>query len=251
MTSGLHRRTLSVCKMPTDAHEMTLRLSVSRISHSGGTFTVGRDSYAGLVDDILARTGQNKALLTTSTRPLHGTHRIVLRTPGTSGGGGGVSTRQPQRKSNEERELIGFFGEMIAFKWLKEKFGDRRIIDERCWKSLYRTHVYGGTGNDALVMTSKWTLESTGGFFEVKATATDEIGDHQLVELGSSEIARAESCRSEDRYHYRILFVTNALRPEHARIFVLHNPRSKQGLAFYTEQETSGVRLHFPVSSLT
>ena len=40
-----------------------------QISHSGGTFTVGRDSYASLVDDILARAGKNEGLLGTSTRP--------------------------------------------------------------------------------------------------------------------------------------------------------------------------------------
>ena len=83
----------------------------------------------------------------------------------------------------------------------------------------------------------------------MKATASDDVGDRQMVELGSSEIAKAESCRSEGRSHYRILFVANALRPEHARIFVLHNPRSRQGLAFYTEQETAGIRLHFPIST--
>ena len=218
-----------------------------QIDHSGGTFTVGRDSYASLVDDILARAGQNADLLDTSTRPLRGTHKIVLRTPGS--GGGGTSTRQPQRKSNEERELIGFFGEIIAFKWLKQKYGERRVIDETCWKSLYRTHIYGGTGNDSLGYDFEVGTGKHQWFFEVKATSSDDVGVRQMVELGSSEIAKAESCRAEGRSHYRILFVTNALQPEAARIFVLHNPRSRQGLDFYTEQETAGVRLHFPISS--
>lgn len=221
-------------------------LKRQQITHSGGTFTVGRDSYAGLVDAIMARAGQNEGLLETSTRPLRGTQKIVLRTPGS--GGGGTSTRQPQRKSNEERELIGFFGEMIAFKWLKEKYGERRVIDESCWKSLYRTHVYGGTGSDSLGYDFEVGTGKHQWFFEVKATASNDVGDRQVVELGSSEIAKAESCRSEGRSHYRILFVTDALRPEQAKIFVLHNPRSRQGLDFYTEQETAGIRLHFPIS---
>lgn len=220
-----------------------------QINHSGGTFTVGRDSYASLVDDILARASQNEGLLETSTRPLRGMQKIVLKMPGSGGGGGGTSTRQPQRKSNEERELIGFFGEMIAFKWLKEKYGERRVIDETCWKSLYRTFVYGGTGSDALGYDFEVGTGKHQWFFEVKATASDDVGYRQMVELGSSEIAKAESCRSEGRSHYRILFVTNVLRPEHARIFVLHNPRSRQGLTFYTEQETAGIRLHFPIST--
>ena len=219
-----------------------------QVSHSGGTFTIGRDSYASLVDDILARAGQNEQLLGTSTRPLRGTHKIVLRTPGSGGGGGGTSTRPPQRKSDEERKLIGFFGEMIAFKWLKENFGQRRMIDEGRWKSLYRTHVYGGKGSDTLGYDFEIGTGKHRWFFEVKATASDAVGGSQMVELGSSEIAKAESCRSEGRSHYRILFITNALQPERARIFVLHNPRSRQGLTFYTEQETAGVRLHFPIS---
>ena len=220
-----------------------------QINHSGGIFTVGRDSYASLVDNILARAGQNSELLGTSTRALRGTHKIVLKPPGSGGGKGATSTRQPQRKSNEERELIGFFGEMIAFKWLKEKYGERRVIDETCWKSLYRTHVYGGSGSDTLGYDFEIGTGNHQWFFEVKATASQEVGERQMIELGSSEIAKAESCRAEGRSHYRILFIANALQPEHARIMVLHNPRSRQGLDFYTEQETAGVRLHFPTSS--
>ena len=217
-----------------------------QIAHSGGVFTVGHDTYASLVDEIAARTFANEGLLATSTRPLRGLEKVILRQSRT-GAGGKPSIRQPLRKSDEERKLIGFFGEMIAFAWLKEKFGRHRVIDEHCWKSLYRTEVYGGTGDDSLgydfeINTGKHVWQ-----FEVKATAGDEMGDRQMVELGSSEIAKAESCRAEGRSHYRILFVSNALQPEHARIFVLHNPRSRQGLSFYTEQESAGVRLHFPL----
>ena len=215
-----------------------------KICHSGGIFTVGKDSYAELVDDIVARAAGNAALVNTSTRPLKSSHKIILRTPG-SGGGGGAKPRE--RKSDEERKLIGFFGEMIAFEWLKEKYGTRRVIDEGCWKSLYRTLVFGGLGNDGLGYDFEFGTGKHQWFFEVKATASDDVGDRQVVELGSSEIAKAESCRTEGRSHYRILLVTNALQPENARIFLLHNPRSRQGLTFYTEQESAGVRLHFPI----
>jgi hypothetical protein len=218
-----------------------------QINHSGGIFTIGKDSYADLVDDIVSKALGNAELINTSTRPLRGSHKIVLRAPGSGGGGGSPSTRPRERKSDEERKLIGFFGEMIAFEWLKDKYGARRVIDETCWKSLYRTHVFGGLGNDGLGYDFEIGSGKHQWFFEVKATASDDVGDRQVIELGSSEIAKAESCRTEGRSHYRILFVTNALQPEHARIFVLHNPRSRQGLAFYTEQESAGVRLHFPI----
>lgn len=246
---GLGLKEEDVQRVQSDDRRAREEASAKRaqINHSGGTFTVGRDSYASIVDDILARAGQNTELLKTSTRPLSGTQKVVLKTP--SSRGSGTKTRPPQRKSNEERELIGFFGEMIAFKWLKEKYGDRRVIDETCWKSMYRTHVYGGVGSDALGYDFEVSTGKHQWFFEVKATASDYVGDRQMVELGSSEIAKAQTCRSEGRLHYRILFVTNALCPEHARIHVLHNPRSRQGLAFYTEQETAGIRLHFPIES--
>ena len=133
-----------------------------QIDHSGGTFTVGRDSYASLVDDILARAGQNEVLLETSTRPLRGTQKIVLRTAGS--GGGGTSTRQPQRKSNEEHELIGFFGEMIAFKWLKEKYGERRVIDGPAGSRFIARTSMAAPAATRSAMTSRSTLESINGF---------------------------------------------------------------------------------------
>jgi hypothetical protein len=147
----------------------------------------------------------------------------------------------------EERDLVGFFGEMIAFAWLKARFGKRRVIDETCWRSLYRTRVYGGMGDDSL----GYDFEVQNGkhvwYFEVKATAGHEPQPSQMVELGSSEIAQAENCRAEGRTHYRILYVINALAPDKARLFVLPNPRSKDGIDFFTEQQSTGVRLHFPL----
>lgn len=47
-----------------------------------------------------------------------------------------------------------------------------------------------------------------------------------MVELGSTEIAKAELCRAENRQHYRILHVVNALQPDKAILKVLPNPRS-------------------------
>jgi hypothetical protein len=47
--------------------------------------------------------------------------------------------------------------------------------------------------------------------------------------------------------HYRILQIVDALHPEQARLLVLPNPRSGEGLAFYAEQTSAGVHLQFPV----
>ena len=67
--------------------------------------------------------------------------------------------------------------------------------------------------------------------------------------MGSTEIAKAEACRAEGRLHYRILHIVDALRPDQARLSVLPNPRTEAGKAFFTEQETAGVRLHFARTS--
>jgi hypothetical protein len=220
------------------ADEKALRDALAKrrqITHSGGTFTIGEDSYGAFADQIAELAGSNRTLLQTPTRTQHGTPKVVLRRPA-GGGMGGTSSRASQRKSEDERLVVGFFGEMIAFCWLKARFGEKRVIDETCWRSQYRSHVYGGTGDDRL----GYDFEVQNGkhvwYFEVKATAGPEPQSSQMVELGSSEIARAESCRAEGRTHYRILYVINALAPENARLFVLPNPRSSNGLAYFTEQ---------------
>ena len=221
--------------------------SRNQVNYSGGTFTIGSDSYGALADKISELAGSNLALQQTPTRIQQSPSRVVVR--GGGGGTGGSPSRPSKRMPEEERSLIGFFGEMIAFAWLKARFGKKRVIDETCWRSLYRMQVYGGVGDDSL----GYDFEVQNGrhfwYFEVKATAGPDPQARQMVELGSTEIARAESCRADGRTHYRILYVTNALVPEKARLFVLPNPRSKDGLAFFTEQESAGVRLHFPLPS--
>ena len=147
--------------------------------------------------------------------------------------------------SEDEKEVVGFFGEVIAFAWLKARFGRRRIIDEGCWKSSYRCHVYGSEGDDSLGYDFEVRSGRTVWFFEVKATSASEIGPRHTVELGSTEIARAEQCKAEQRFHYRILQIVNALHPEPARLLVLPNPRSREGRVFYAEQTSVGVRLQF------
>ncbi|MEN5051354.1 hypothetical protein [Brevundimonas naejangsanensis] len=122
-----------------------------------------------------------------------------------------------------------------------------RIVDHRCWKSSYRRHVCGEPRNDGL----GYDFESgkATGFFEVKATSVVDLGGHRTIEMGSTEIPKAEACRAEGRLRYRILHIVDALRPDQARLSVLPNPRTEAGKAFFTEQETAGVRLHFARTS--
>jgi len=217
------------------------------IEHSGGVFTVGADTLSTLVNQIANRVAQNAALLATSMRTAHG-RPIAIRASSGGGGGGGGGGRGMPRLSDDEREVIGFFGEAIAFNWLKQRFGTKRVVDESAWKSGYRQHICGEKGNDGLGYDFEVANGGTHWFFEVKATKLVGPQDRQTIELGSSEIAHAESCKADKRFRYRILYVMNALQPERALIFPLPNPRSRAGLAFFAEQESTGVRLLFPLA---
>ena len=217
------------------------------IEYSGGAFTVGLDSYANLSVSISALVASNTALLETSTRTIGGAAPLLVSNRKNGGGGGGGKVGP--RLTDEEREVIGFFGEAIAFDWLKHHFGHKRVVDLSCWKSEYRRHLANERGDDRLGYDFEIRNGGTRWFFEVKATMSEEPRSGQMIELGSSEIAHAESCRADKRMRYRILYVLDALHPERARIFVLPNPRSRQGKVFYAEPLSAGVRLIFPLPS--
>jgi hypothetical protein len=218
-----------------------------RLAWSGGDFVIGETRYGGVADAIVLMANSNTNLLSTGTRTLKGQAKDSARRGRSGGGAGGGNGRGASRMSDDEKDVVGFFGEAIAFAWLKARFGRRRIIDEGCWKSSYRCHVYGGEGNDSLGYDFEVRSGKAVWFFEVKATSATDIRPRHTVELGSTEIARAELCKAEQRTHYRILQIVDALHPEQARLFVLPNPRSAEGLDFYAEQSSAGVRLQFPL----
>lgn len=212
------------------------------IEYSGGTFTFGVDTLSAVSDTIADLVATNTALLETSSRPVQGVAPILRRRkpgePGGGGGGGGGGLRL----SEEERDLIGFFGERIAFDWLKSRYGHSRVVDLSCWKSNYRRHVAGSSGDDTLGYDFAIENGGTSWYFEVKATKGEEAHGRHMIELGSSEIAFAEHCRAERRSRYRVLYVLDALHPDKARIFPLPNPRSATGAVFYADPMSGEVR---------
>ncbi len=217
------------------------------VEYSGGTFTVGVDSLGALADQISSLVAGNAALLATSTRTVQGIAPILRRRAPTAPGGRPNPQRPPPRLSDDEREVIGFFGEAIAFDWLKRRFGSRRVVDLSCWKSRYRRHVTNGDGDDGLGYDFEIRNGGTIWYYEVKATKAESPQTHHMIELGSSEIAHAEVCRADKRSRYRVIYVIDALHPDKARIVVLPNPRSADGETFYAEPSGTGVRLLFPL----
>ncbi|EKY30398.1 hypothetical protein HMPREF0185_00450 [Brevundimonas diminuta 470-4] len=213
------------------------------LSYSGGSYISGETDLASLADHIADLTRANGALLASSSKPLKRAGVVQTRRGG--GGGGGGHPPSINRMTDEEKGVVGFFGEAIAFEWLKRKYGRTRVVDHGCWKSSYRRHVCGEPGDDGLGYDFEISSGKATWFFEVKATSAADPGDRRMIEMGSTEIMKAEACRAENRQHYRILHVVNALNPERASLSVLPNPRTENGKAFFTEQETAGVRLHF------
>ncbi|ESY56845.1 hypothetical protein X744_21110 [Mesorhizobium sp. LNJC372A00] len=227
-----------------------LRLNPPRtLGYSGGDFIVGQTTLASITDSISQLAESNKALLNSSSSTSRGVFPTYASGSGGGGGGGGGGYgNSTTRMTEEEKKVIGYFGEAIAFAWLKAKFGRKRIVDHACWKSEYRFHACGEHGDDYLGYDFEIQSGRATWYFEVKATSTADSGYLDMIELGSTEIAKAEVCRAENRSHYRILRVTNALRPELAKLTMLPNPRSEDGLKFYAEQKSTGIRLQFESS---
>ncbi|RJT30822.1 hypothetical protein D3227_29940 [Mesorhizobium waimense] len=216
-----------------------------QMTHSGGTFTFGVDAMGSLADQISALVAENGTLLNTASRTVQGQAPNIYPSGGW-GGGGGNGGSSATRMTEEERSLIGFFGESIAFAWLKRKFGGKRIVDESCWRSDYRKHICGEPGDDNLGYDFEVMNGGTRWLFEVKSTSSPGSGAVQSLELGPTEYRCAEACKADRRARYRILYITDALRPEKANIFPLPNPRSREGLTFYTDMH-AGHRLYFPL----
>lgn len=240
-----------------DERDRIATTTVKRQMHySGGSFTFGVDSMGSLADQISTLVARNAPLLNTSSRTVRGQapklHRSAGGGSGSGGGGGGGrgggGAGNPNRMTDEERSLVGFFGEVIAFEWLKHKFSAKRIVDESCWKSTYRRHICGAAGDDNLGYDFELMNGNTSWLFEVKSTTAAGPAMIQSLELGSTEFRCAEACKAERKARYRILYVTDALHPENARIFPLPNPRSREGLAFFTDLH-AGHRLYFPLKA--
>ena len=214
-----------------------------QMPYSGGVFTFGVDGMGSLADHIGALVAGNSVLLQTSARTLKGIAPVL--NPGTGGGGGGGGSGV-SRLTDDERNLIGFFGETIAFEWLKRRFGAKRVVDDASWRSEYRNHVFGEGGDDQLGYDFEIKNGATHWYFEVKSTTTPGPLAVQSLELGASEFRRADLCKADRRERYRILYVTDALHPEKAQIFPLANPRSRTGRSFFADRQ-AGQRLYFPL----
>jgi len=111
------------------------------------------------------------------------------------------------------------------------------------WRSGYRDYVLGGTGgDDSLGYDFVVPAGRTSYFFEVKATA----GDDMQIELGESEVLTARQNSRTERY--RVLYIPFALNPARRAIYMLPNPFSDRGRDLY-QLAGSGLRYRFRLES--
>jgi hypothetical protein len=152
------------------------------------------------------------------------------------GGSGGVT----ERLSDPQRNIIGFVGELVAFRWLQKHYG----ATPEAWRSTSRRFLFPDyEGNDALGF--DFEVPQRRGLpmmFEVKATRS---GSRFAIELSEAEIRTAQENARNRRY--RILYITNVLDSALRELHVLPNPLTPSSQEFYRVMGT-GIRYEFELA---
>src|SRR5262249_35814705 len=194
------------------------------IELDGRSVSADPSEFRGLIDYL--NQSISPALLATPARfarlePIRTSTRSRGRAVGLTGGGGIIA----DRLSDVQRTAIGLVGELVAYRWLRERYP---AFADDCWRSTYRNYVLGGSeGDDTLGYDFEVGRSGRRLYFEVKAS----LGEAAEIELGASEVAMAQRVARHDQY--RILLVRNALDSDRRTIHVLPNPHSPRGVGFY------------------
>jgi hypothetical protein len=155
--------------------------------------------------------------------------------PRRSGRGGGVRGEDPQYLTQEQRDLIGFAGELAAFRYLQSKH--RNMRGDHWMTSMGRRYLglaaVDDRGFDFRVSDSRGFVH-----YEVKAHS----GDPGYVDLERSQVAAAASMRGEGPNRWRILYVANA-RSTSVTVHELPNPYSDEAAKLFRDSHSQGVRL--------
>ncbi|CAD5271512.1 conserved hypothetical protein [Bosea sp. 62] len=153
------------------------------------------------------------------------------------GGPGGRRGDDPTYLSEEQRTLLGFAGELAAYRYLQ--LTQRGFADEHWLSSMGRRYLglpatQDDDGFDFRIPRSRGAVH-----FEVKA----HTGDPGYVDLERSQITAAASMAGESGPQWRILYVTHVRLPALVTVYELPNPFSPSSAAFYREQQRHGSRL--------
>ena len=153
------------------------------------------------------------------------------------GGPGGKRGDDPTYLSEEQRTLLGFAGELAAYRYLQ--MTQRGFSDEHWVSSMGRRYLglpatQDDDGFDFRIPRSRGAVH-----FEVKA----HTGDPGYVDLERSQITAAASMVGDTGPQWRILYVTYVRTPALVTVHELPNPFAPSSSAFYREQHRQGSRL--------
>lgn len=155
--------------------------------------------------------------------------------PRKRGLGGRAKDDAPQYMSQEQRDLIGFAGELAAYRYLQRKH--RNMRGEHWVSSLGRRFlclpVVEEQGFDFKVSDAKGFIH-----YEIKAHS----GDPGYVDLERSQVTAAVSMRGEGGNRWRILYVPNA-RSALVAVHELPNPYTEESAKLFRDTHQRGVRL--------
>ena len=150
----------------------------------------------------------------------------------------------PGRMSQAMKNLVGFTGEIHAYRALQEQYGSD-AVNSSSWVSDNSLYLYpenstnDGYGCDFVVRFDEKTY-----YVEVKASQSDD----EAFELGSTEVQLAIECANSRKKRFMILHVLNALSKEPA-LRVLPNPYDKKQTSKYRFEDV-GLRVRYDASNL-
>lgn len=162
-----------------------------------------------------------------------------------SGKGGGRAA--DSGLSQAEQEIIGFIGELVAYRWLCHHLGDARVS----WLSGMAAHFDSSLpGNDGLgydiAAVDPGILQNGGPgprqlLIEVKAVGRPERERPVSFSLTRGEVLTAQE--HADDGTYLILLVVDALNSATRRIHLLPNPFSAQGKKVFRDMTDTRTML--------
>lgn len=208
-----------------------------------------RDATVDLDDGLSAVVDHVSAMLLSEPSSLDSPYRVselegLVR--GRRAGSATVGARRGSRTevmrlSSAQTSAIGLVGEMIAFHWLKAKDPSGQV-DSTCWKSTNCRHIFpGAVGDDGLGYDFEVPRKGGAVMYEVKATS----GDAGMIELGETEVRRAQQAARSDRW--RLIIVEEALSDE-PRVHLLPNPFREESRELFQFVGNS-IRLKFSVAT--